>query len=157
MPIRGLDSHGMRKAGVCRSGRQPWGADRGEATSSIARERARKIASKNRSSTTTGIGGSFQLANSAPPLGVTGSASAPTARMGMGHGPRAGASNTRLRRSGQEVPVRQFPRRGSRPWRECNARARATLAPSKPDGQASPEKNCCDKMTVTWTVYQLSH
>ena len=48
---------------------------------SIARERARKIASKNRSSTTTGIGGSFQLANSAPPLGVTGSASAPTARM----------------------------------------------------------------------------
>ena len=50
--------------------------------SSIARERARKIASKNRSSTTTGIGGSFQLANSAPPLGVTGSASAPTARMG---------------------------------------------------------------------------
>ena len=123
----------------------------------VARERARKIASKNRSSTTTGIGGSFQLANSAPPLGVTGSASAPTARMGMGHGPRAGASNTRLRRSGQEVPVRQFPRRGSRPWRECNARARATLAPSKPDGQASPEKNCCDKMTVTWTVYQLSH
>ena len=47
----------------------------------VARERARKIASKNRSSTTTGIGGSFQLANSAPPLGVTGSASAPTARM----------------------------------------------------------------------------
>ena len=31
----------------------------------------------------TGIGGSFQLANSAPPLGVTGSASAPTARMGF--------------------------------------------------------------------------
>ena len=29
----------------------------------------------------TGIGGSFQLANSAPPLGVIGSASAPTARM----------------------------------------------------------------------------
>ena len=51
----------------------------------------------------------------------------------------------------------EFPRRGSRPWRECNARARARPAPSKPDGTASPEKNYCDKMTVTWTVYQLSH
>ena len=62
----------------------------------IARERARKIASKNRSSTTTGIGGSFQLANSAPPLGVTGSASAPTARMpepGLGESGEPGASS----------------------------------------------------------------
>ena len=50
-----------------------------------------------------------------------------------------------------------FPRRGSRPWRECNARARVRTAVSKPTGTPSPKKNCCDKMTVTWTVYQLSH
>ena len=48
---------------------------------SVAPERARKIAAKNRSSMPTGIGGSFQLANSASPLGVIDSASAPTARM----------------------------------------------------------------------------
>ena len=47
----------------------------------IAPEGARKIASKARGPTTTGIGGSFQLANSAPPLGVMGCASAPTARI----------------------------------------------------------------------------
>ena len=48
---------------------------------SVAPERARKIAAKNRSSMPTGIGGSFQLANSASPLGVIDSASAPTARI----------------------------------------------------------------------------
>ena len=53
--------------------------------------------------------------------------------------------------------LEEFPRRGSRPWRECNARARARTAVSKPTGTPSPKKNCCDKMTVTWTVYQLSH
>ena len=72
------------------------------------------------------------------------------------------ALEARLHESGhglnaQVEGVARFPRGGSRPWPECNARARVTLAPSKPDGQASPEKNCCDKMTVTWTVYQLSH
>ena len=51
---------------------------------SVAPERARKIAAKNRSSMPTGIGGSFQLANSASPLGVIDSASAPTARMREG-------------------------------------------------------------------------
>ena len=51
----------------------------------------------------------------------------------------------------------RFPRRGSRPWRECNARARARTAVSKPTDSNAPKKNCCDKMTVTWTVYQLSH
>ena len=50
-----------------------------------------------------------------------------------------------------------FPRRGSRPWRECNARARVRPAMSKPTVTASPKKNFCDKKTVTWTVYQLSH
>ena len=47
----------------------------------VATESARKIAAKNRSPMPTGIGGSFQLANSASPLGVIDSASAPTARM----------------------------------------------------------------------------
>ena len=47
----------------------------------VAPESARKIAAKNRSPMPTGIGGSFQLANSASPLGVIDSASAPTARM----------------------------------------------------------------------------
>jgi hypothetical protein len=54
----------------------------------IAPEGARKIASKARGPTTTGIGGSFQLANSAPPLGVMGCASAPTARIKCGGGER---------------------------------------------------------------------
>ena len=48
----------------------------------VAPESARKIAAKNRSPMPTGIGGSFQLANSASPLGVIDSASAPTARIG---------------------------------------------------------------------------
>ena len=47
----------------------------------VAPESARKIAAKNRSPMPTGIGGSFQLANSASPLGVIDSASAPTARI----------------------------------------------------------------------------
>ena len=47
----------------------------------VAPESALKIAAKNRSPMPTGIGGSFQLANSASPLGVIDSASAPTARM----------------------------------------------------------------------------
>ena len=49
----------------------------------VAPESARKIAAKNRSPMPTGIGGSFQLANSASPLGVIDSASAPTARIDM--------------------------------------------------------------------------
>ena len=75
-----------------------WAALIGFLDARVARERARKIASKNRSSTTTGIGGSFQLANSAPPLGVTGSASAPTARMN----PRE-AARPRGSRTGQQA------------------------------------------------------
>ena len=51
----------------------------------VAPESARKIAAKNRSPMPTGIGGSFQLANSASPLGVIDSASAPTARMTTTH------------------------------------------------------------------------
>ena len=47
----------------------------------VAPESALKIAAKNRSPMPTGIGGSFQLANSASPLGVIDSASAPTARI----------------------------------------------------------------------------
>ena len=79
----------------------------------VARERARKIASKNRSSTTTGIGGSFQLANSAPPLGVTGSASAPTARMG-GRGRRDTPAKAELRgKAGQDHPARGYAVRTS--------------------------------------------
>ena len=51
----------------------------------VAPESARKIAAKNRSPMPTGIGGSFQLANSASPLGVIDSASAPTARIRKRH------------------------------------------------------------------------
>ena len=66
----------------------PWDSNR--CLIAVAPERARKIAAKNRSSMPTGIGGSFQLANSASPLGVIDSASAPTARMHEGGG-EAGA------------------------------------------------------------------
>ena len=106
-----------RKASVCRSGRPLDGlagrtSDVGPASHSapdgaVARERARKIASKNRSSTTTGIGGSFQLANSAPPLGVTGSASAPTARMHGPPGERRPSEHLAARRSGRHSLAKQ--------------------------------------------------
>ena len=121
---RGYDT---RHAGATSDTRARHAAARDRCRAHVARERARKIASKNRSSTTTGIGGSFQLANSAPPLGVTGSASAPTARMGQ-----LEAGPSRLRAS-QRAQAAGVPREG---WSSpVHASQRAQAAKSEPASQ----------------------
>ena len=118
--------------------REDWGAGwpgntvpcpcRNAKGSSVARERARKIASKNRSSTTTGIGGSFQLANSAPPLGVTGSASAPTARMKERSAARLEQGQRAAWRSGPAAAVKRRARCAGVNVREVPPKGFAPLA-----------------------------